>query len=351
MEMVSYKHVIHAGVVTQKIGAECMTIKTTKYVHSTRVSETHEWMEKIMGTIGSRTVYLPSPMRLLRLLCGKKCERPGCSRLASVLPNTLLHVCSLCATSTDLLRVVVTKDSSVCRIESFRRVALEYCVGTNKNEVSVLNQPYVDQYSGKRIGPCFSACDIGSLLWERKTVEDYDLAHKDEPGYPTEEAVAEVMSIYEDAKNGYARLDAEMEVKAIQQKQEAEQEEADKKERKRVRAEKIRLKREKIKSIIKTMNETLDENWKKFALPVDQWNAGMPDIRNSGVKEITKKLFRNPEKATAAKIADAVGEINSAYQAVFDRKIPGGWGHSIAFPEDLRNNPFAHSLRDNYTRY
>ena len=96
------------------------------------------------------------------------------------------------------------------------------------------------------------------------------------------------------------------------------------------------------------MNESLDKKWRTFAIRVSHWRGGMPSIRNSGVEEITKKLFRNPEKATAAKIADAVGEINSAYQAVFVRKIPGGWGGWCTLPADLRDNPFANSLRNNY---
>ena len=120
---------------------------------------------------------------------------------------------------------------------------------------------------------------------------------------------------------------------------------ATKEERKQLRVANAMVKRAQNEALIESIKQSLDVKWREFAFELNGWRV---DIENSGVTAMTKKLFNNPEKATAPKISDAANAINNAFQAVFDKAVPNRTIFTnrlvIGFPHYLRDNEFAVSL-------
>ena len=98
-------------------------------------------LESIMNLTRSGKIYIPSPMRILRLCCGKRCESIGCSnRVPSVQADFGIFLCKDC-----LNNMIVHISNYVSNIRTAIRVE-------KMEKKFVLNKDFYD-VGGDRIGP------------------------------------------------------------------------------------------------------------------------------------------------------------------------------------------------------
>ncbi|KAI2510216.1 hypothetical protein MHU86_4248 [Fragilaria crotonensis] len=95
----------------------------------------------------SGSIHLPTPIRLLRLINGTRCESPGCSAaMTTVRPHFGLFLCWDCflgvTTVIDLKHEVIVNEKRIARFE-------------NRRNAHVLTSPFIDT-SGERAGPIVS---------------------------------------------------------------------------------------------------------------------------------------------------------------------------------------------------
>lgn len=103
-------------------------------------------MQNLFDLLRIGSVYVPSPLRLLRIISGKTCEIEGCTKGRQVLNKAWgLFICDRCTTARTL-RVVSTVFASL--LSSERIVE-----GAPENTRMLWIQPYASA-DGERCGPC-----------------------------------------------------------------------------------------------------------------------------------------------------------------------------------------------------
>ena len=101
-------------------------------------------LESIMNLTRSGKIYIPSPMRILRLCCGKRCESIGCSnRVPSVQADFGIFLCKDCLNN--MKEDIVHISNYVSNIRTAIRVE-------KMEKKFVLNKDFYD-VGGARIGP------------------------------------------------------------------------------------------------------------------------------------------------------------------------------------------------------
>jgi len=332
-QMVTHKHAIHAGLVAQMIDEKSMDIAIGGWDSRTFRTTKAKKLDLMMTSIASRTVYIPTPLRMLRLMCGTKCERQGCVNHAYLIPRLMLHVCCRCASETNMLQLV--SDAGWNRgVDDFPWLATARCLWTKKDVSHAVVFPICDPWTGDRVGPRFTSSEAGELLWKGKSAKDHEPLHKDDVGYPTSAAVKKLTDIFEDAKKHYASLREETDIKRIQEKQLRD-------EKKRVNTEKVIKKIKLLKELFSQISKMLDPKWKSYALSIGRWNRSKPHFNCYAMNDVLSVLIRRPESISESQLQTYASIIDDAFQQVYDQRT-GGW---LEFPPSLDQDPVAMMLR------
>ena len=96
-------------------------------------------------------IYMPSPMRLLRLCCGKRCERRGCTNTVSYVRQFGMCFCSRCLEAHGTQEISTFDDVGRMFFMN-KRTATEFKNG-NQTRILVWKDDQFDISSGERIGP------------------------------------------------------------------------------------------------------------------------------------------------------------------------------------------------------
>lgn len=303
----THERVIRSAVVAEKLGVTRRNKVTPTTGEASR-------LKCIVSLIGKQTIFIPSPMRFLRLLCGTRCERPGCTAPYSMIQGLAVSVCRSC--SAGFLRIACTPKYSVDFAEwKDERVAKEE-IGYREYMQS---QPFLTP-GGERAGSLVSANDIENMIWQGKDLDCHFSTLKELPSFPTDQASQQFTEMYDRALKGYASLDEERKLKALIQQ--SQREEAAKKSQKN-----REIKKDKILKIINDIRTMLDDPWKEDVLSFS-WNGewkGSPNFDYAFVHEQMSAYTRAPSKATKAKKQKAATAINEAFQVASQSRLGGNF--------------------------
>lgn len=207
LPMVTIERAIRAAVVAEGSG-QLYSAKVMKILNKNEdVPTPMESFIKILTTQGNKALMFPSPLRLLRLLCGKSCER--CFQPCQIVVSLGLHICDTCLLVHGLIREVEFK-------RKYRPSPIEFmgrhygaerqsvipiykpsCMKTAIYSIGMSQSwPYYDRF-GERCGAYATLVEVEQLSFQNKTLEDHALALADLPGIPTDDTVMQWKEAYE----------------------------------------------------------------------------------------------------------------------------------------------------------
>lgn len=186
IKMVTHGHVIRGGVVMQKL-----RVKKNLYNRDCATRE----LEAIMKLIRDQSIFIPSPMRFLRLLLGTRCER--CSVACQMQSDICVYVCNQCKRDT-AFRLPFPSIGYY----GHKRIA------GNKYPIS---RPYYAR-DGERCGPLVSVMDIVSMAWDGRSADNFLLSLD---ACPDDDATQRVIGVYDDALTSYKCVDEDRTRKAL----------------------------------------------------------------------------------------------------------------------------------------
>ena len=128
-------------------------------------------------------IYMPSPMRLLRLCCGKRCERRGCTNTVSYVRQFGMCFCSRCLEAHGTHEISTFNDVGRNFFMN-KRTATEFKNG-NQTRILVWKDDQFDVPSGERIGPVVTI----------KKVENYIVSNQGNSNYGCSDFLASLNSV------------------------------------------------------------------------------------------------------------------------------------------------------------
>mmetsp|Transcript_25109 Transcript_25109/g.51050 ORF Transcript_25109/g.51050 Transcript_25109/m.51050 type:complete len:514 (-) Transcript_25109:822-2363(-) len=279
-----------------------MVVKSA-IVHGRHAKRT---MEELYALMTSHSIHVPSPLRLLRLSCGKRCEICCLGNVNFVRPRLGLFACWDCVTEW-LTKAWNTKWVRYGRNENayeavFRNPRVAASGYGSKNYM--LSQPTTDA-SGEPIGPIVCFDDVDKMVNHIGGFDDY---FANVLGAPEPEA-------YNDFNNSFMEID-EM-VKAASRGRERL-----KVERSQNRQKK---KKEKIEKFLGDLSQLLDEPFRSEALTrgysncFDKFETGKMIV--PFVNELLKPYIDAPSKMKPSILKEIAQMINEKFRLILDKNF------------------------------
>ncbi|CAJ1963755.1 unnamed protein product [Cylindrotheca closterium] len=266
-------------------------------------------LERMLGPVRERKIWVPSPLRLLRVVCGKKCEvcnvptRYVCKAFA-------LFLCENC----------LTKSTKLLRRNKQWRPYLEapgVMLGPRKGNRSphsfLISKPFEDK-CGNRIGPLVTSEDIEAM--EHRKGGD---AYSDDTS-ATEEVAAFVEECNDQQPNAETARQAILKApgdnrRDVKNRQAALA--ALKQEKKKITGKKLIAKRQKCDEIIQKLVVKLNDDQDLIAkMEARQWSLRVNsyEFRDPRLEKILGKALRAPSKLNSQKklqeVSDAIYGLN-----------------------------------------
>lgn len=280
----------------------------------------------------SKLIHLPSPMRLLRLAVGKRCESPLCKknrRVHTVRPHFGVFLCADClkvhTTNRALWKIVHVQEKDMLASERTAHDTGTY--GTTK----FWTAPYATS-GGEPCGPIVCITDVDRHVNVRKTMDEfdeyakktasitYDRRHGDHQSPP---AMQGLKQVFDDAMAEVAEASL---AKSLR-KQQA-----------------IQVKEQKLIGLVAQVADMVDDKWREDCMtprwPTCSCCSG-PVFESPVVTAIFKPVKDAPSKGTKKQLRNIAEEINDCFETVHNCGF-----HDLSFlSQDEASFPFEAHLR------
>jgi hypothetical protein len=263
-------------------------------------------IEELYELIKCRSIHIPSPLRLLRLINGKRCEICNKKQVHYVRPGYGVFACWPCTTKGGLTKawnktwVRYTKDPAPFDAV-FRHPRVSMSEYGSKNYMWA--EPRTDA-TNESIGPLVCLNDVDQIVRHEQGIEDYleNVLH-----VPSVSDYDEYVNTYRDTK---AR---------------AEREKLEREERKKARAKQSKdNKKANIDKMISDLISLVDEQWRDTALKHREnmfFSAKSPRVTflSSFVDNLLKPYVISPSKMKKKILVEIAEQINSQFRRIFEK--------------------------------
>lgn len=307
-------------------------IVTSAMIHGGHGATTIKELYKLMKDC---SIHIPSPMRLLRLINGKRCEICFHNKVNHVRPKTGVFACWICLTgeessvfaSNHTLHAFPRQQQPLTR--SHRTSLAKY--RKNKKYEAIFSHPRVacnsytkETYTWNRkraalpttgdddteewIGPLVCYNDIDRMANESD--RGIDTYITEELGAPQKEAYNEFVSVYEETE---ARAKRETQLRL--------------EEKKAKKQKTIDNKLAKIKKMVLDLQAILDDRWSEFATShkiLPSWKMNRPgkypivEFHIGFVNDTLKPYVISPSKLKKKVLKDIANQINENFGYIFE---------------------------------
>jgi hypothetical protein len=239
--------------------------------------------------IQRQSIHAPSPLRLLRLVNGRKCERTSCCTRKTNTTRLGLHICATCA-----------KELTTRR--SWRERRFQYCESIiNDDRVDktwgtmVLREPFHSNTSKDPVGPLVSYADIEAIMNEGLSLDSFFQQKK-----------------YSTADNDVSQRLWQIYDEAGEDKEEVGSQWSDRREGK----EKAKV--DEVIDAVAQIKSTLKGSAKDYAMEYTVSNDGTQFSLSFGIThELTREIVHAPSKITKKKLRQIAASIDAAYPLAF----------------------------------
>ena len=251
-------------------------------------------MERLVPLIERRCIWIPSPIRMLRLMNGKRCERCNKARVNLVSDSYGTFLCFHgCTVDTSTKGVSLNKRWSPYIVDQPRLARSQY-----ESKAYIWKSPFTDS-AGEKCGPLVTMLEIEGVMTGKDTVDGI-LKEKDAAD-PHATAVSGIVKTFNDAKAAAEQRGTEI----FQKKQQASLDANVKKKKKLV-------------EMIATLSSELgDVPWKEVAL-AHSWrkygNKETPYFKCRWVSGLLEVFVKAPSKASKKKLKEVAESIKSSVQ-------------------------------------
>lgn len=266
-------------------------------------------MERLVPLIEQRCIWTPSPIRMLRLVNGRTCERCNKGRVHLVSDNYGVFFCFHgCIQDTSTKGVAFNNKWSPFLVDQPRIAKAAY-----SSSAYIWIRPYSDA-SGERVGPLISMVEMERIIRGDGSVEDL-LKEKDALD-PYKDAVAEISQAFKDSTEAAARR--------IQERKDKKSQASDKANARR---------KQKILVMIKMLEMELDDvPWKEIALE-HEWKKSnskeVPSFRCGLTEELLREYSSAPSKATKKKLKEVAKSLKQKFSILEEKGL-----HDFSFLSD-----------------
>ncbi|KAL7467478.1 hypothetical protein ACHAXS_007725 [Conticribra weissflogii] len=288
-------------------------------------------MSEIQKLMKNHSIYVPSPMRLLRFACGTHCENCFQNRVNFVRPNYGLFVCFDCLKGglTKIWRYTRTQEE-ICTRDQYDALFRHSRVAFYPYEDSryVLVEPKSDVI-GESIGPIVTLEDIDEMVVHSDGFDDYITTVL---GAPERDAYNEFTLAFEEIEGVVNGIILGKETAKLERKR-LKQERSDTNTTK---------KHESIDKMLGDLTELIDEPFREITLKRELLSA--PSKRRYAkmhvpfVDDVLEPYILAPSKARKKVLKEVADEINSKFQMILDKDFL-----SLSFLSD--EEPFESRLK------
>jgi hypothetical protein len=251
-------------------------------------------VERLVPLIERRSIWIPSPIRMIRLVNGKRCERCNKARVNFVSESYGTFFCFHgCTVKISTRGVSMNKKWSPYIVDQPRLAKAGY-----ESKAYIWKSPYTD-LAGEKCGPLISMLELEGVMAGKGTMDDI-LKEKDAVD-PHASAVSEIVKTFNDAKAA------------------AEQRATEKFEKKHQASLDANVKRKKkLVEMIATLSSELgDVPWKEVVLAhtwVKHGNKDLPLFKGQWVRDFLHDFLKAPSKASKKKLGEVAASIKSTVQ-------------------------------------
>lgn len=250
-------------------------------------------MERLVPLIKRRCIWTPSPIRMLRLVNGKRCERCNQERVNLVSDSYGTFFCFHGCTKDEATKgVAMNKKWSPFVVDQPRIAKAAY-----ESRAYIWKRPYTDT-AGEQCGPLLSMAEMEGVIMRGQGTVVSVLEEKDAAD-PYASAVPDILKVYEDAKEAAERRAIEKEEK-----------------KRRASLDANAKKKNKLVDMIATLSSELgDVPWKELAL-AHTWhkhgNKETPRFHCYWVNELLHDFVKAPSKASKKKLKEVATSLKDS---------------------------------------
>lgn len=276
-------------------------------------------MERLVPLIEKRCIWIPSPIRMLRLVNGRTCERCCRGRVHLVSDHYGVFFCFHgCIQNNSTKGVAFNNRWSPFLVDQPRIAKSAY-----SSSAYIWMRPYTDK-SGERCGPLISMVEMERTMRGDGTVEDL-LREKDAID-KHKHAVSAISQVFKDSTEAAARRIEERK----QRKNEASAQASDRR-------------KTKILGIIQTLHAELEDvPWKDVALAY-RWKKSnskeVPSFDCGLTNELLREYSSAPSKASKKKLKEVTRSLRASFEIVENKGF-----HDFSFLSDT--NPVERAVKE-----
>jgi len=315
---------LHSLALTSRALMNSLSPKTIIRASTLQGGHAATTMASLLELMERRQIHCPSPMRILRLALGRRCESPTCQRrVHTVRPHFGLFMCADCLKQNTTTRAV-WKMSEVNHRDmlSSERTAFDSgAYGATK----FWSAPY-KTLGGELCGPVVTIADVDRVLKENKTVGEFEQFARDTASitYDNQKnCVDQLRTIFNEALEELTRANL---VKS-ERKQQA-----------------MQVKELKLQSLVAQVAAMVDQEWKNECMTA-RWPScsccSGPVFESPVVNSLFKVVKDAPSKGTKKRLRMIAEDINTNFEIIND----SGFRELTFLSEDAENFPFQAHLR------
>ena len=259
-----------------------------------------ETMKAVGNIMSAKAIHVPSPLRLLRLTNGKRCEFCFLRKVPSVHPRLGVFACRVCVTTRDYLTRPWSWKKNIHKYIEYKPVVDDPRVVILRGGSIWLN-PSTDD-SGEQIGPLITFGDIDKLrvhVTRGGSIDSYLINHlcvpSDEDGYKL------FIGTFSKAKQQAARVEKFRETEAWGKR------------------------KAKVDKFIEDLTPLLDEPFRLMALKHDKQSSKelskmySLDFRIPFITELMRPFIRYPSKICKKALQELAERINGNFRLVEEK--------------------------------